>query len=102
MMDSNLKKGYQMPPEKITIEQVEELYQFLQGTCPEGIHVKHPPRLTKRKAFNVIWFLQEHLKVLPDNYEQCCSCEDLFDSWSEGGPYQDRSYCDNCLMRVRG
>ena len=89
-----------MPSETITIEQTDELYAFLQGTCPKGIYVKHPPRLTKRKAYAVIWFLQEYLGILPDHYEQCCGCGELFDDCSEGGSYRDRCYCDACLMRV--
>ena len=84
----------------IKMEQIEELYQFLQGICPEGIYIKHPPRLSKRKAFNVIWFLQEHLRILPDNYEQCCSCGDLYDVNGEGGYHRDRLYCDPCYDRV--
>lgn len=84
-----------------TIEQTNELYAFLQGTCPKGIHMK-PPRLSQRSAFNIIWFLQEHMGILPANHEKCCSCGDLFNSSSEGGSYRDRHYCDDCLMRVMG
>lgn len=86
--------------DKITIEQIDELYEFLQGKCPEGIHVKHPPRLTQNKAFKIIWFLQEHLGVLPDNFERCCSCGDLYDVCREGGYYRDRPYCDPCYDRI--
>ena len=82
--------------DNIKIKQIEELYQFLQGTCPKGIYVKHPPRLSERKAFSVIWFLQEHLRVLPDNIERCCRCGDLFDVNRESGTYRDRLYCDPC------
>ena len=42
------------------------------------------PKLSPTKAFNVIWFLQEYLHILPDNIEQCDGCKDLFDTDSEG------------------
>jgi len=83
----------------IKFDQISELYEFLQGKCPEGIYIRHPPRLSRRKAFSVIWFLQEHLRILPDNFEQCCSCKDLYDANREGGYYRDRLYCDPCYDR---
>jgi hypothetical protein len=78
----------------ITLEQVDELYQFLQGTVPDGIYIKHPPRLSKRMAFKIIYFLQEQTGVIPDHYEKCATCGDLFDSDNEGGCYRGRDYCD--------
>ena len=80
----------------IKIEHIDGLYKFLQGECPKGVYVKHPPRLSEQKAFSAIWFLQEHLRILPDNLERCCGCGDLFDINREGGFYRDRSYCDPC------
>lgn len=85
-----------MSTEEITIEQTDEFYQFLQGTCPDGIHVKYPPRLTERKAFAVIWYLQERLRIIPDHYERCCSCGDLYNTSEEGGSFRNRNYCDPC------
>jgi hypothetical protein len=88
------------PPIPATLEQVREFYEFLQGECPEGVHVKHPPRLSERKAFDVIWFLQERLRVLPDHFERCCRCGELFDTNSEGGYYRDGPYCESCYDRI--
>lgn len=85
--------------EEITLEQVQELFDFLQGTVPEGINLGrgHKPRLTRNQAFSVIWYLQEHLGILPDHYEMCqrrgCT-SDLYDSWSEGCP---AIYCESCV-----
>ena len=88
--------------EKIKIEQVDELYNFLQGICPEVIHVKHPPRLSQQKAFTVIWFLQEHLRILPDNFERCCDCGNLYDADREGGCHKDKLYCEPCYDGTGG
>ena len=70
---------------EITQEKIEELYRFLQGELPKGIHIKHPPKLSSRKAFRVIWFLQEVTGVLPDRYERCKTCGDIFDSYDGVG-----------------
>ena len=82
--------------DKITLEQTEELYKFLQGEVPEGIHIKHPTKLSERKAFTIIWFLQEHLRLIPDDYERCCSCGSLYDTGCGGGIKRNRCYCEGC------
>lgn len=86
-----------------SLEQVEELYEFLQGTPPKSIIMgkQTQPVLTKEQAFAVVWFLQEHMHLLPDSYQQCSVCEDLFDSREEGfyveeGPYAHNHYCEGC------
>jgi len=69
------------------LEWVDELYYFLQNTeNPDGMRISRnsQPRLTERSAYTVIWFLQEHLRVLPDNIERCNTCGSLFDSWESG------------------
>lgn len=83
---------------KISLKQTEEFYEFLQGNLPEGIYMKPRPKLSQRRAFDVIWYLQEHLRLIPSNYERCCSCGDLYDSDNSGGHKKDRCYCDNCLV----
>jgi hypothetical protein len=40
--------------------------------------------LSSKKAFSVIYFLQEHLPVFPDNIEQCSNCGELYDTYSQG------------------
>jgi hypothetical protein len=83
----------------VTLEKVEELYRFLQGDEIEGIHCKSMPRLSQRKAFSVIYFLQEHMNLVPDRFECCVRCGDLYDDHSEGH-YDEktgRHYCSSCL-----
>jgi len=66
---------------EITLEQVRELYEMLQGQAlPEGWHMAEQPQLTPGAAFAVIWFLQERLRVIPDHYERCKNCDEVFDT----------------------
>ena len=81
---------------KITIDQVNEFYQYLQGEIPEGFVGVKSPKLSPRRAFNVIYVLQEHLHLLPDHYELCCQCHQLYDSWREGRIIRGRFYCGCC------
>lgn len=84
-----------MTTKEITLEDVIEFYDFLQGELPKGMTIPKAeiPKLNSKKAFNVIWYLQEHLRVLPDHYEQCDNCDSLFDDYSEGF-YHDYENCD--------
>ena len=83
---------------EITKEQVEEFYEFLQGTSPKDIHIKFPIKLSKNKAFSIIYYLQEHLRIIPDNFEQCCVCKEIRNSREEGVYIEKKEkwYCDNC------
>jgi hypothetical protein len=82
------------------IEWVREFYEFLQGNVPEGIQLGKGggPRLSKKKAFSVIWYLQEHFPLLPDQIEQCSVCGDLYNSYSEGyySDVNEKGYCSGC------
>jgi len=72
-------------------EKTEEFYNFLQGEIPESIHLVNENKkieLDKEKAFLIIWYLQEHFRIIPDNIEKCNACDDLFDTQSQGG------YCE--------
>ena len=67
------------------IHQINELMDMLTGKeLPEGMTMNHQPRLNRHEAFSVIWFLQEHLRVLPDQFEQCGVCLEMFDAHAEG------------------
>lgn len=81
---------------KITLEQVDELYKLLQGEVPENVTMKRPPRLSQRQAFKIIWYLQEQMRIIPDKYERCVKCGDLYNADAEGGVRRDRCYCDHC------
>lgn len=85
-------------------ELVVEFYDFLQGNIPETISIGrgHRPKLSKKQAFSVIWYLQEHLRIIPDTIEQCWSCEELYDS-NLGGTYWEskcRHYCGCCEYKI--
>lgn len=69
---------------EVTIDEVRELYEFLQGRVPNSLTIKHPPKLSKKRAFLIIWYLQEYFRILPDHFEQCSVCGELYDSYSEG------------------
>jgi hypothetical protein len=85
-------------------EWIEEFYNFLQGDCPDSISLPrgHQPKLTPKKAMTIIWYLQEHFPLLPDNIEKCWNCDGLFDTHS-GGLYWEskgRHYCNSCQHHV--
>lgn len=69
----------------ITLERVQDFYSWLQGKrCPDGMEFTHLLRLTPEEAFCVIYYLQEELEILPDNYEMCRECKNIYDSYDEG------------------
>ena len=47
------------------IEKVKAFYEFLKGDTQ---------KLSKRQAFSIIYYLQEHLPLFPDNIEKCENC----------------------------
>jgi len=81
-----------------------EFFEFLKGTAPDGIKMGHghQPKLSPKKAFSIIWYLQEHMRVLPDRIDQCWRCGGLFDSWREGLYWESkgRNYCGSCDHEV--
>jgi hypothetical protein len=82
------------------LEWIDEFYRFLQGDCPKTIKLGrgHQPKLSRKKAFAIIWYLQEHFPVFPDNVEQCSLCGELFDSDSDGdySALEGKYYCGGC------
>ena len=87
------------------LEWIDELYQYLQGNPVEHFKKGFSPKLTPTKAFHIIWFLQEHLRVLPDTIERCGHCDELYDTESEGRhieePYKGiHNFCGGCLEIV--
>lgn len=87
---------------------IEELYNFLQGKeLPDGFSVgkSSQPKLSEKKAYTIIWLLQEHLRVLPDHIERCDCCGDLYDSY-QCGLYVEKPFkrmhhfCDGCADNV--
>lgn len=86
--------------EWLDLEWIEEFYRFLQGAIPESVSIAphNRPKMTKKQAFTVIWYLQEHFPLLPDNIEQCFECKELFDTHCSGLYWETkgRHYCDGC------
>ena len=65
------------------MEWVKEFYEWLQKEPAENITTK-PIGLSPKKAFEVIYYLQEQFPLLPDKIEKCDVCNELFDSYSQG------------------
>ena len=82
------------------IEWIEEFYEFLQGKVPESIRFRrgHKPQLSQKKAFAIIYYLQEHFPIFPDHIEQCDICGSLFDDYSEGIYWETKGkhFCGGC------
>lgn len=82
----------------MNIEQARQLYLFLQGHQIAPINCRNIPRLSARAAFSVIYVLQEKFHIIPDTFEKCTRCHELFDTYY-GGEYVEktgRHYCENC------
>lgn len=76
----NLTDNYISIKDKVT-----ELYEYLTDEkIPEGIHVGSRPKLSKNKAWSLIWFLQEVTHCLPGHIEKCDVCGELYDTDQEG------------------
>lgn len=67
---------------EMNLELVKEFFEFLQGNeaYPEGTILKSRPKLSKAQAFSVIYVLQERMGVIPDRFELCDQCHELFDA----------------------
>ncbi len=82
------------------LEWVDEFYRFLQGEIPDRILLSrgHKPKLSPKKAFAIIWYLQEHFPVIPDNINRCDNCGGLFDGNLEGLYWETKGkhYCGGC------
>jgi len=86
------------------LQWVQEFYEFLQGNIPDQLHFGHghAPKMTQKKAFSIIWYLQEHFPIIPDYIERCDNCGELFDSHSEGLYWETKSkhFCGSCSENV--
>lgn len=87
------------------IEKVREFYRFLTGEeMPEKISMGrgHAPKMSEKKAFSIIWYLQEYLSVFPDTIERCNSCGELYDSNREGIYWETKGkhFCGGCCDQV--
>lgn len=83
------------------LEKTNEFYRFLTGEeMPEKISMTrgHKPKMSEKKAFAIIWYLQEHLSILPDHIERCDICGELYDEYSSGIHWETKgkNYCGAC------
>lgn len=100
---------------QLSFEETKQLYDFLRGegntrieslsnvVLPDyNIWTKkaHLPKLTDEQAFLVIYVLQEKYGIIPDTYEQCSCCGELYDSDEEGQCYEEEPYCDTCYSKL--
>ena len=82
------------------LDNIKKFHEFLQGKIPKGVTMR--PRLKKmnaKQAFAVVWFLQEVCHLLPDEYEMCDNCQEIFDSY-QGGEYEEKTgkhTCEECI-----
>ena len=81
----------------MTLVDAQNLYEFLQGgPQPEGFRIRARPRLSPNAAFAVLYVMQEKYRLIPDTFEQCSTCRQLFDS-AETGDYNEptgKHFCD--------
>ena len=63
-------------------------------SLPDGVTMANQPTLSRQNAFSVVWFLQEHLRILPDNIELCFKCGCLYDA-DYGGTFINDESWDN-------
>jgi hypothetical protein len=61
--------------------------------------VRRFERMDAEQAFTVIWFLQNVCRLLPEHYEMCHNCKDIYDSLNEGhyNEKTGRCFCGSCL-----
>lgn len=89
----------------ISLEQVKEFYEYLKGeSVPDGftLSTAGKPKLSAKKAYQIIYILQEGMRIIPDTYEQCWNCKELFDTNESGLCWESkgRHYCDGCEYLV--
>lgn len=84
------------------VELCEQLYLLLQGVVPKGYHIKPAelPKLSPKKAWTVVWWVQNQHREFPDIVERCDVCQAFYNTECSGtfvdvdsGP---RHFCDDC------
>lgn len=84
----------------MNLEKTQELYEFLKGGIPEGFTLKTwKPKLSEDEAFTIIYVLQEKFHLIPDHFENCARCKEIFDMECEGTHYEDPgiNLCEGCI-----
>jgi len=102
MLNDKIKflKNIDSCEKKTTVELLQDFLNFLQGKNDSGIVSPrgHNPKMSHKKAFTIIYYLQEVLPVFPDSIEMCSNCNDLYDSDSEGIFWESKgkNFCGGC------
>ena len=81
-----------------TLEDVKELYSYLQGSSVDKITQQDAPNLSPDEAFSVIYILQEHFEAISDEFEKCYKCKEIYDTGYGGSHYDNVgiNLCDGC------
>ena len=78
---------------EIDTSAIQDLYDMLTGRrLPDGITLDEQPQLTPTAAFSVIYYLQEVLRIIPDDFAMCAYCEIIFDTRYGGDYVHDDAY----------
>ena len=68
----------------VTLKEANVLFKWLQDEPIEGYTLTAQPNLTPEQAFCVLYMLQEEFGLIPNTYEMCSKCKELYDSDVEG------------------
>ena len=74
------QKNFEIKPE-ISLEEIQKFHGFLRGKLPDGVMMKDNPKISAQQAFNIIWYLQEKLRIFPDHFEMCDVCDGIDDDY---------------------
>ena len=76
-----------MTVKKIEIQQVQELLDY----------IEEKTAVTPEEAFEIIYYLQEKMHIIPDKFEICRSCNVVYDSDFEGSWNEEKGgFCGFC------
>jgi len=74
---NNLDYAIDFKERVLSFTETKKFYQYLTGSKVSDITpIKG---LSKKKSFEVIYYLQEVLHIVPKNIEHCQICDELFD-----------------------
>lgn len=84
----------------MNLEQLQEFFRFLmKNEQPDEWCMTPHPEMDERQAFGIIYFLQERLHIIPDNFELCADCLELFDDHHGGTRQVDGAQvCADCAQ----
>jgi hypothetical protein len=86
---------------EIELKHINELFEMLTGgELPNGVSLGEQPNLTPRAAQSVIWFLQEHCRVLPSKFDRCDNCGEWYNADESGLGHIDPT--DDWLWKETG